>query len=318
MTKRPGYAGNNQQGVPDQVVMKIVDSESTSANLLLSGAVNAAVVNGQDRSRLKAAGVSEKTYTSGGVVMSFNEAAGRVTADKQVRIALTQSLNRGDVATAVTQGLLPQAGTSVSAAQPQICDDSSAAASIPQYDLSAAQATLASDGWTKGSDGIMAKGGTKLQFNLGYSTATPGAAAAVEVMADAFGKLGAKVNITPFAQADYTQRVFATGDYDVMLEQFSNPFPSTLIGLLSGPVPPNGTNAGHIVDQDYTSAVTAARTATSTDTACTSWTAGSKALFQNADMIPISAWPTNWMTKGAVMDTLGGRLTAESIRMLAS
>ena len=35
-------------------------------------------------------------------------------------------------------------------------------------------------------------------------------------------------------------------------------------------------------------------------------------------MIPISGWPTNWVTKGAVMSTVGGRPVADSIRMLAS
>ncbi|MDQ7906093.1 ABC transporter substrate-binding protein [Phytohabitans sp. ZYX-F-186] len=316
MTKRDGFPGNDAAGVPDQVVMKIVDSESTAANLLLSGAINAAVVNGQDRARLTAAGATEKTYTSGGVVVSFNHREGRITADKAVRVALTQALDRGPVAKVVTQGLLPEAGTSVSAAQPQICDDSSAAAAIPSFDTAAAEATLTADGWTKGGDGVLTKGGKQLTFQLGYSTATPGAAAAAELMADAFGKIGAKATISPFAQADYTQRVFSTGDYDVMLQQFSNPFPSTLIGLLAGPFPPDGTNAGHVANKTYADAVAAARTATTQEAACQNWTAASKALFEEADMIPIASWPTNWVVKNAVMETLGGRPIAESVRLL--
>jgi peptide/nickel transport system substrate-binding protein len=318
MTKRAGFPGNDKPGVPDEVVMKIVDNESTSANLLLSGAINAAVVNGQDRSRLSASGTKEKTYVSGGVVVSYNETTGRVTADKAVRVALTQALQRGDVAKAVTQGLLPDAGTSVSAAQPQICDDISAAGSIPKYDPTAAVATLTSAGWTKGSDGTMTKNGTPLAFGLGYSTATPGAAAAAELMADAFTKIGAKVTISPYAQADYTQRVFSTGDYDVMLQQFSNPFPSTLTGLLAGPFPPNGTNAGHVQNATYSAAITAARVATTQSEACAKWTEASKALFESADMIPIAKWPTNWVVRGAEMDALGGRPIAESVRLLQS
>lgn len=316
MTKRDGYPGNTDQGVPDKAVMRIVDSESTAANLLVSGEINAAVINGQDRSRVAAAGATEKTYVSGGVVMSFNQTDGRITADKSVRVALTQALNRGDVATAVTQGLLPNAGTSVSAAQPQICDDSSVASAIPTYDTAAAAATLEAGGWAKGSDGIYAKNGKTLAFDLGYSTATPGAAAAAELMADSFNKIGAKVTITPLAQADYTQRVFSTGDYDVMLQQFSNPFPSTLTGLLAGPVPPDGTNAGHISNATYSAEIAKARSATTQEEACTHWTAASKSLFENADMIPIASWPTNWMVKGAVMQALGGRPIAESVRML--
>jgi peptide/nickel transport system substrate-binding protein len=318
MTKRSGYPGNNAQGVPDQVVMQIVASESTAANLLLSGQMNAAVINGPDRTRAVAAGAAQKTYVSGGVVMSFNEATGRVTADKAVRVALTEALNRGQVASVVTQGLLPQAGTSVSAEQPQICDDSSAASAIPANSAQQAVATLQADGWTKGAGGVMTKGGTKLAFSLGYSTATPGASAAAQLMASEFQQIGAQVTISPYDQADYTERVFSSGDYDVMLEQFSNPFPSTLAGLLGGPVPPNGSNAGHVADKAYDTALAAAQVATSNAAACPSWIAASKALFENADMIPIANWPTNWVTKGAVMQTVGGRPVASSIRMLAS
>jgi peptide/nickel transport system substrate-binding protein len=318
MTKRSGFPGSNAQGVPDQVVMKIVDTESTAANLLLSSGINAAVINGPDRSRVVAAGATQKTYVSGGVVTSFNEAAGRVTADKAVRVALTEALNRGQVAAAVTQGLLPQAGTSVSAEQPQICNDASAASAIPAYSVQQATSTLEADGWTKSAGGVMTKGGKNLAFSLGYSTATPGASAAAQLMASEFQQIGAQVTISPYDQADYTQRVFATGDYDVMLEQFSNPFPSTLGGLLGGPVPPNGTNAGHVSDQAYNTALASAQQATSNAAACPSWIAASKALFTNADMIPVANWPTNWVTKGAVMSTVGGRPVASSIRMLAS
>ena len=142
MSKRSGFPGNSAQGVPSQVVMKIVNSESTAANLLLSGQINAAVINGPDRTRVTAAGATQQTSVSGGVVLSFNEASGQVTADKAVRIALTEALDRGQAADVVTQGLLPKAGTSVSAAQPQICDDSTAAASIPAYNAKQADATL--------------------------------------------------------------------------------------------------------------------------------------------------------------------------------
>jgi len=299
--------------VPDSVVMKIIDTESTAANLILSNEANAAVINGPDLTRVTAAGATAKAYVSGGVVYEFNEAAGRVTSDKAVRTALTQLLNRADVATAVTQGIFKTAGTSISAAQPQICNDESAASSIPKYDASAAASTLTAAGYAKGSDGYYAKGGVTLTVDLGYSTATPGAAAATQLMADAWNKGGIKTTITPHAQAEYTQIVFTTGAYDVMLSQFANPFPSTLISLLQSAA---ATNAGKIKNAAYDTAVAAAQVATTPEAACAQWTAASKAVFESVDMIPVSQWPSNWVTKGAVMDTLGGRPIAESIRML--
>jgi peptide/nickel transport system substrate-binding protein len=199
-----------------------------------------------------------------------------------------------------------------------VCDDSSAATAIPKFSLSAAKKLLDTAGWVVGSDGIRTKDGKPLSLVTGYSTATPGAAAAVELVAADWKKLGVDVAITPMTQADYTQRVFGTGNYDVMpVEQFSNPFPSTLTGLLGGPFPPAGTNASHIQDPAYQAAIAKAQ-ASGVNSGCSDWTAASKALFTNADMIPISSWPTNWVLKGAQMDTLGGRPIATSIKMLAS
>jgi peptide/nickel transport system substrate-binding protein len=322
MKKRTGYkwgangASTSAAGTPSTVVFKIVPDETTAANLILSGQVNAAVINGKDRARLKAAGTKQTTSTSGGVVMSFNEAAGRITSDKNVRIALTMATDRAQVASTVTQGLLPKAGTSVSAAEPQVCNDSSAAKAIPAHNVAKAKALLTKAGWKVGSNGTREKDGKELSLVTGYSTATPGASTAVELIASEWKAVGVNVVITPMTQADYTQRVFGTGDYDVMpVEQFSNPFPSTLTGLLSGPVPPAGTNAGHINNPQYTSLIAKAE-ASSVNSGCAYWTQASKALFTNADMIPMANWPTNWVLKGAKMSTLGGRPIATSIRLL--
>lgn len=319
-TKREGYTwGPNGEtsddpGFPDTVTMRVIDNESTGANLIISGELNAVVVNGQDRQRV--GDFPQSPNVSGGVVMSFNQTEGRVTADQAVRIALTQAMDRDAVATAVTQGVFTTAGTSVSAAEPQICDDASAAAKIPAFDVAGAEKTLDGAGWVAAADGTRSKDGVPLAFQLGYSTATPGAPAAAELIAAAFEEIGAQVEITPLAQADYQQRVFSTGDYDVLIQQFSNPFPSTLQGLLGGPFPPDGTNAGHIDNAAYREAVAAAGSA-APDEACKYWIASSEALFESADMIPLAKWPTNWVFSGAEMTTLGGRPMPVTIRVLA-
>lgn len=60
MTRRKGYAWGpgdwrrDQPGLPDQVVIKIVPNETTAANLLASGEVNAATLIGPDKQRLAA------------------------------------------------------------------------------------------------------------------------------------------------------------------------------------------------------------------------------------------------------------------------
>lgn len=323
LSKREGYswgtdgARTDVEGFPAKVVFKIVDNETTAANLLVSGEVNAAVVNGQDRARLEAAGATQETYISGGVVQSYSQMDGKITADPDVRRALAMAFDRDAAATAVTQGLVPKAGTSVSAANPQVCEDSAAASAIPPYDPKAAADLLDRAGWKLGSDGVREKDGRKLSLGAAYSTATPGAPAAVELMVAAWKEIGIETTITPLAQADYSQKVFSTGDFDIMaIQQFSNPFPSTLTGLFGGPFPPDGTNAAHIDNPEYKAAIAEA-ISSSEDSGCAQWTEASAALFSNVDVIPVASWPTNWVLKGAEMTTLGGRPIATSIRVLA-
>ena len=50
----PNGATTDEKGLPDTVVMKIVENEGTAANLLLSGEVNAATIQGPDAKRLDA------------------------------------------------------------------------------------------------------------------------------------------------------------------------------------------------------------------------------------------------------------------------
>lgn len=320
MTRRKGYdwgfegGTTSAAGFPSKVVMEIVPDETTEANLLISKQINAAVINGPDRHRVAAAGATSEKQVSGDVVMMFNQSSGRVTADRAVRLALTMATQRALIARAVTEQSLPTAGTSVSAEQPQVCDDAAAASAIPAYDVKSAEKLLTKDGWVAGSNGIRSKKGTPLAIDLVYSTGTPGTSNAAILLAAEWKAIGVDVTITPMTQAAYVAAVFATGDFDAVLSQFSNPFPSTLVGLLSGPFPPNGTNAGHITDAAYSAAATLAMK-TPGAKGCADWVAASKALFRNADMIPVANWPTNWMFEGATMETEGGRPIPVTIRL---
>lgn len=311
-----GGATIDVAGFPARVVFKIVDNETTAANLLAAHQINAAVVNGPDQARLEAMGATEQVYVSGGVVQMYSQVEGKPTADVNVRRALAMAYDRGAAATAITQGILPDAGTSVSAANPQVCDDSAAASSIPEFDPDGAATLLDEAGWTAGDDGVRAKDGVRLSLDAIYSTATPGADATVELMAAAWEAIGFEINITPLAQGDYAQRVFATGDYDIVTSQFSNPFPSTLVGLLGGPFPPDGTNAAHITNDEYVSLFQQAL-ASGENSGCEYWTQASAALFEHVDMIPIADWPTTWVLVGGEMDTLGGRPIPTSVRVLS-
>lgn len=314
----PGGATTNVAGIPSKVVIDIVSSETTAANEMLSGELNAAVINGPDRQRLTGSGYSTQQAVNGGIDLLFNENKSRVTSDPDVRKALTMTIDRPQVSSVVTEGLSSAAGTSVSPATPLACDDSAAASSIPAYNPSAAANLLTSDGWVPGPGGIRVKNGVKLAVTAPYLNTAGGNAAAMDLIEAAWKKLGVQVTLDPVTNVDFSGIVFATGDYDVSpITDFANPYQSTLVGLLSGPPPPTGINAGHVDDSQYDS-LSAKALETYGAAGCQLWVQAARALYSNADMLPVSVLITNWVVKGATFQNVGGRIIPTSIRMLAN
>ncbi len=319
--KRAGYswgpsgATNDAPGVPDKIVEKIVGSQSTAANLLISKSANAAQINGPDGARL--AGSSFKSVDSvvGGISMLFNESPGRPTADIAVRKALTMVLDIAQVSATVTQGISNVAGKSLTPAQ-TACDDTAAVSSIPTGDETAAENVLTQAGWVAGSDGIRAKDGKQLAITASYLTTTAGDAPAMDLIVTAWKKLGAKVTQQPLDNAGVNTAMFSSGNYDVMpLIELAVPFQSILIGWLSGPNPPNGINTAHISTPAYTDNANKA-IQTPGDAGCALWTAAAKGLYEHADIIPISVMPAKYFMQKATFDLWIGRVNPTSIRLL--
>src|SRR5262245_48962784 len=74
--------GNNR--LPAKVTIKVVANESTAANLLLTGGLNAANLSGADRRRLDKAGLYRKTSVGAPLEFFFNESPGHPTASPAV------------------------------------------------------------------------------------------------------------------------------------------------------------------------------------------------------------------------------------------
>src|SRR6188768_3564365 len=100
----PDGAGTDIEGLPDTVVLRIVENPSTAANLLLAGDVNAAAIAGPDAQRVE----SENLFAVDTAVvigeMWFNHAEGRATADPAVRAAITQALDLTQLQQVLTAG----------------------------------------------------------------------------------------------------------------------------------------------------------------------------------------------------------------------
>ena len=90
--------------MPDTIVMKVIQNEGTAANLVLSGEINAATVQGPDAKRLEAAKLFSTSTPAMVGEQWYNHNDGHETSDAAVRMGLTQALDLTELASVATAG----------------------------------------------------------------------------------------------------------------------------------------------------------------------------------------------------------------------
>ena len=306
LTRRDGYAwspeGNTTSdtaGVPKTVTVKIVPDPSTTANLLLSKGLNAAVVSGADEERLGSLATQDSPNLSGEII--FNHLAGLPTADLAVRTALTQAADL-DTFTEIITGGKGERATSLLTVEPKVCVYDSVDGTLPEFDEDAATATLEEDGWAKNASGIFEKDGAPLKIDLIYNNSTDIRSAAAEYLGTQWEALGVEVNLIGGDQNFLIGNTFATEDpsgwsVSVGVDLQSNT-PSIFPPYLSGPTVPEGTNFASIDNPGYVDLAGQAALE-SGDAACDLWKQAEQELLTNVDLIPASVTPFKMYFSGA-------------------
>jgi peptide/nickel transport system substrate-binding protein len=320
-TKRSGYtwgpggASTSAPGLPATIVAKVVQNETTAANLLLSGGLTAATILGADSQRLQAAGLFEADVNAVAGEMWFNQDSGRPGADPAVRQAFTRALDLAQAGKVLTSGR-GGPGTQFATLQPTACPGNSVKAALPAHDLDQAKQELDAAGWKVGSGGIRSKDGKPLAISFIYNNAQgPAASAAAELATQAWSQLGAKVTAKGQDETGMNDALFSTGNWDIAWIQLNVSSPDQLVPFLSGPVPPNGTNFAHISNSDYTQLVTKA-SGENGRAGCPDWLKAEQALVRAADAIPFANQITPIFGKSVRFD-VAGAVVPTSIRMLA-
>jgi peptide/nickel transport system substrate-binding protein len=311
----PDGATTAEAGTPASVNVRIVSNETTAANLLLSGEVNAAQVIGPDTERLDAAGLY--TTESAGVLGEqwYNHADGHVTADPAVRAALAQALDLTELQQVLTSGK-GTGPTTLATVSPAACTGDSISAALPEHDPEAAAAALDDAGWTLGDDGVRTKDGEALTVTFLHDTALgTGAASAAELATAAWTDLGVDVQAAGKNTTELSEILFGTGAWDVAWEPINVSSPDQLVGFLSGPaVADGGTNFAAIDNADYAAAVGEA-TAMQGAEGCDTWLAGETALVEAADVTPFANSVVKVYGNGAEFLSTGS-IVPTSIRVL--
>jgi peptide/nickel transport system substrate-binding protein len=288
-TVREGYswgpdgATTGETGTPAKVEFRVIPNETTAANLLVSGDINAAQIVGPDAARL-----TDLQATSSQLVLGegwFNQAADRVTADLAVRTALVQALDLDALANVISSGTGKRA-TQLAVVDPAPCQGGDFTSAFPAPGVDEAAGTLEGAGWAKGADGIYAKDGKPLTIAFIHDTALgTGGDAAAELAVTAWQDLGVVVNASGQPTDQISGIMFGGGDWDLIWEPLNVSTPDQLVGYLSGPtLAEGGTNFASIQNADYVDATTAAMGMVGTE-GCSTWFEAETALVQNVDVL---------------------------------
>jgi peptide/nickel transport system substrate-binding protein len=295
----PDGATTKTKGMPDTIVMKIIENESTASNLLLSGELNGAVINGSDKKRLDASGLTTSDTPTLAGEQWFNQAAGRPTEDPKVRMALAQALDFGELQKVLTSGD-GTGGTTFAALAPVACTGDSVSKAMPKQDVEAAKAVLS---------GLP-------ELTMVYGAAGNGVSAAVELAVEQWKAAGVTVKAKSQSATAIQETVFGTSNWDIAWIALNVNSPDQLVPFMSGPGSPDGTNFAGIKNETYEAGVEKASSMTGQE-GCSTWLDAESALVKEADVIPFANTVGKAYRAKAMFD-YPGQMAPTSIRMLAN
>ena len=153
--------------------------------------------------------------------------------DPQVRLAIAQAMNKQDLVDIVLQGqgkpgasIIPPTLGGGFWYSPNITD-------VP-FDLAKANQTLEAAGYVKGSDGVRAKGDTRLELRLQYPSDSDTAPRVADLLTGWFKEAGIKVTPESVDPDSLTAACCPTGDFDLILWGWTaDPDPDFMLSIMT-------------------------------------------------------------------------------------
>lgn len=298
---RSGYSwGPNGEtsggaGSPSSLEVRVIDNETTAANLMLSGNIAVGFFNSQGATdRFQTDKFKIMNVPSSATYLQFNFLkAANPAQDINVRRALASSLDAKGMSQIAT-GSPDQ--THNSTALPQAsCQSSISSNGLLPYDTSAATKYLEQAGWTRSGDG-WTKDGRKLALNV----LVTGAAAPNKPIGDyalkAWTDLGIKVNMENVDQKTGLDRRME-GDYDIWVGAWTGVYnPGVIAPFLTSPKSPN---AGYMKNDKYAALAKQAFNMNPEDS-CAVWAEAQQAINEGVSMVPLYYDATKVVTREGV------------------
>ena len=311
----PDGLTSETEGVPDALEVRVVTDESTRANLLIAGDLNAARITGADRSRVEAQGFDKTALINPIGQLLFNERDDRPTSDPLVREALSIGFDHDEAAEVVSGGH-PVALDSLITESPYLCvPDDGPVWERASFDAERAGQLLDEAGWEVGPDGMRQKDGEPLTISFIYDAASDTHAPAAELVREYWLEIGVQTDLEAMDGAAWSEYLYETFDWDTGWIQVSSGGPTIQNAFYGGATPDKGgLNFMAVDDEAYQEAADRALSA-SPDEACGYWHEAERLLVENFHTFPTTGTEMPTFMNGAVFAETS-YIEAPSIRML--
>lgn len=298
----PEGVTSDTEGLPEAIEVSVVADTSTRANLLLSGEINAAAIEGPDQARLDGAGLSFEGTINPIGQMLFNERADRPTHDERVRQALVLGFNHDEAKEVVTGGR-PYELTSWITDAPFTCFSEQPVWDRPSSDPAQAAKLLDEAGWVAGADGTRSKDGKPLTINFIYDAGSTQHASAAELVAEDWKALGMQTELIAMDGAAWSEYLYETFDYDTGWIQIGVGSPVTQDLFYGGASPEDGgLNFMGVDDPEYKALAQQARVAADEAAACELWKEAEKVVVENTHTFLLAGIELPTYESGASFD----------------
>ncbi|WP_293696094.1 ABC transporter substrate-binding protein [uncultured Agrococcus sp.] len=311
----PGEWDTDVVGLPDTVILRIVPNETTAANLLLEGSVNATAISGADQRRMSDNELFERELVNPLGWLWFNQAEGLPGESEDVRRALTQLVNLEELGTALS-GDLGRPSESLVVPGLGVCEVNTIDGNLPGHDPEAGMAGLAAAGWESTDSGLM-RDGQQMSISLLYPTSYGSSmAAGVELLAAEWREIGVDVTARGVTDVESSQVILGgEGSWDVTFMPIGITQPGQIVPYLDGPTPPDGVNFAAIDNPEYLAAVGEASGLPGAE-GCDTWAEAESALVSAVDVVPFVDAVTVFYGSSVEFELFQGSVAPTSIRML--
>ncbi|GEL23148.1 ABC transporter substrate-binding protein [Pseudonocardia sulfidoxydans NBRC 16205] len=243
--------------------------------------------------------VTKVKYQGGTGWLYVNTASG-ITADVQVRRAISMAIDREAVNKTVYFGVATPTENVIT----EEIEFSRPDIKVPGYDPEKAKATLAAAGWTPGPDGIMQKDGQRLEFDgVVYNEQ----AKIFEILESQLRAVGIVMHVKPVSP---TEGLKIRDKQEFGLWMSSVGFGSADIGVLystlhSSQRPPNGYNPSFFNNPQFDAAIVKGRSSVDQATRAAAFTEAQQILVDQLPHIPVVRADKNFVTRAGVTGVIG-------------